>query len=83
MGLPARLVVWCQKLGDDELLALAIEVAVCESHPELVARSKVEEVRDRLDRAQERFQFSGEKDQRDLANVIAELDRLLKIIPTN
>ena len=83
MKLPARLVAWCQKLGDPELLGLAIEVAVYEKHPERVQRATVEQVRDRLDRAQERFQFSSEEDQQDLANIVAELDRLLKTIPAN
>ncbi len=84
MGWTGRLIAWCIKLDDKELLSIAAKVALDHrTHPERLSRVQVEQVRDRLDRAQERFQFSSEEDQQDLANVVAELDQLLKTIPAN
>jgi hypothetical protein len=51
--------------------------------PLKLPRNLLENVRDRLDRAQERGQFSEADDQRDLAEVVAGIDGLLKKIPAN
>lgn len=81
--LPGRLVAWCQRLDEADLLNAAVQIAAHIQHPERIDRSTLERVRDRLSRAQERGQFSDEADQQDLANVVAGLDELLKKIPSN
>lgn len=84
MSWTGRLIAWCIKLDDSELLSVAAKVVLAHrTQPVRINRTEVEKVRDRLDRAQERFQFSSEEDQQDLANVIAELDRLLTTLPAN
>lgn len=80
--LPRRLVQWCQRLGDPELL-MAASLVAGHGNPLNIPRNVLENVRDRLDRAQERNQFSGKDDQTDLAEVVAGIDGLLKKIPAN
>ncbi len=80
--LPARLVAWCQKIGDSDLLNAAVHIASVGDLSQ-VPRDLLERVRDRLARAQERNQFSDEADQQDLANVIAALDEVRALTPTN
>lgn len=46
-------------------------------------RPLLEQVRDRLDRAQERAQFSSDEDQQNLVEVIAALDEIRGQVPTN
>lgn len=77
--LATRLMLWASRLDDGDLTTVAAHV----SNLMVVPRRLIEQVRDRLDRAQERNQFSEPEDQQDLAAVITELDQLLSNIPAN
>jgi hypothetical protein len=77
-----RLAVWCERLGEHDLLACAAHL-YGKNDLSLVPRVLLEKVRDRLARAQERNQFSDEADQEDLAQVVAGLDEVRAKTPTN
>ena len=80
-NLAKRLVTWCQRIDEEEgaLLMCAAMLAAEQDPP----RDLLEKARDKLSRAQERNQFSGEADQQDLTDIIAALDTLRSRAPTN
>ena len=81
--LPKRLIRWAQRLDGDTGSLIMCAALLAPGNLSRVPRKMLEEARDRLDRAQERNQFSGEADQQDLAEVIAALDERRTKTPTN
>ncbi len=81
--LPKRLIRWAQRLDGDTGCLVMCAALLAPGNLAAVPRKVLEEARDRLDRAQERNQFSSEADQQDLAEVIAALDERRTKSPTN
>jgi len=82
--LAKNLVRWCQKIDGEDTGDLLMCAAMIAANRDSPTRDLLEKARDKLSRAQERSQFSGEEDQQDLAAIIAALDELLREkAPTN